>query len=238
MATSFADTSKKSFHELMREACVSRYFSGSGPLRLKLVEDDPTSAMHFVLGDNGAGKSFLVQLMSAYAKRQQCTPLQVSMAYRTRGGVERAMMYGSEDDQSTGCTSISVVRGAVRSMHSWKGKDHMALFDEPDTGLSDRYAYPMGKYLAQYAVAPAPGCRGVLVITHSRALVKGALTALAQADRTASVAVVGDCYDSLEGFLASTDYASVEEMELLDDQAIVAWRTLNKIIADKANATQ
>ncbi|VTU42836.1 MULTISPECIES: ATP-binding cassette domain-containing protein [unclassified Variovorax] len=216
--------------ELLQEVSESVYFNGESPLRLNTDAVRADCPLHLVIGDNGAGKSFLVQVLSAYARSDDCTPLQISMAYRTRAGIERAFMYGSDEDHSTGLNSIGVVRRAISSMQGWGSKAHIALFDEPDTGLSDRYAHPLGALIAQFATAPADGTKGVLIITHSRALVRGALGVLEQGGHEPSVAFVGSRYSSLDQFLGETAPATVEEMLEVEGSAHTTWRCISKML--------
>ena len=216
------------FRDDVRGVLQTDLFSGKTPTFTgRLAVDDPDSAVHLILGDNGSGKSFLLMFLAAWAQGAGRIAMELSMSRRTRGGIERSFMYGSEEDHSTGLTSIGVVRRGIKSMRQWD-KEHIALFDEPDTGLSDRLSHPLGRLIGQFAIEPASKTRGIAVVTHSRALIHGLTEELASAGRPYSVVLVGSRYQSFEEFMADTSIASIEGMCAAEDSSIEVWRAATK----------
>lgn len=132
-----------------------------------------------VVGDNAEGKSLLVQVLSAWARKDvNASPLPVSIRERTgaglheMSGMRRMMMFGDESQQSTGHVSVSTVNRAFSTAESWAREDKapFMVLDEPDMGLSEGYAAAFGMHLARRLNAMPESVRLVLV-SHSRALV-------------------------------------------------------------------
>lgn len=193
-------------------------FAPDGPFHLDLSGLRPGAPLHFLLGDNGSGKSYLVQRLAKAASAVGCCPLQLSMGYRSRSGIERQLMYGDEASQSTGLASLGVLRRAVSSMEGWGARPHLALLDEPDIGLSERYAYPMGQRIANFACTRPAGTKAVVLVTHSRALVRGVLSEQPTGQGDTSVILLGTRYRSLGDFLDEPCYATLSELAKLEEK--------------------
>lgn len=204
------------FEALIRSSSTHPAFAEGGPFQVDLSHMRMGASLHLLLGDNGSGKSFLVQRLAKTAYAAGYSPLQLSMGYRASSGVQRELMYGNEAAQSTGLASLGVMRRAFSSMVGWGGQPHVALLDEPDIGLSDRFAYPMGQRIAMFAKQRPAGTKGVLVVTHSRALVRGLLAEQQTSGQDASLILMGSRYQSLTEFLAEPVYASLAELEALE----------------------
>jgi hypothetical protein len=144
-------------------------------LRTSLSEGHPESRVAVIAGDNASGKSFLVSLISAFCRDEgefKAEPILASMKQRTSAGLHRAFMYGVFGDEadSTGSISMSAVTGLLRTAHS-RTTPHWALFDEPDVGLSESYARAMGKWLAGEFASLSDHTKGIVLVTHSKAMV-------------------------------------------------------------------
>jgi ABC-type branched-subunit amino acid transport system ATPase component len=163
--------------ELLKEALDTVLFGDDEDslLRASLSEGHPDSRVAVIVGDNASGKSFLVTLISAFCnlnKEHKAEPLQVSMKYRTMEGMHRAFMYGVFGDEadSTGSISMSGVTGLLNTARK-REKPHWALLDEPDLGMSESYSRAMGKWLAQEFATLGPLTVGMVLVSHSKALV-------------------------------------------------------------------
>lgn len=134
---------------------------GSGPVCL-------------VLGDNASGKSLVRRLLTAELRKRGAEPIPLSMEGRAgpdfTGGM-KGWIYGDEDWKSTGHNSAATAETAGRTSRG-RTKAHALLMDEPDTGLSERWARSMGRELAKLAADPPPHLAGLFLTTHRVALVR------------------------------------------------------------------
>lgn len=140
----------------------------------------------------------------------------VSMRMRTSQGMGASFMYGSERASSTGATSLRAVTGALYNARERKHPVWLML-DEPDIGLSDKYAAAMGAYLAQEVNSMPEHIRGVSIISHSRKLLSELLTGLDTPPHEVSMGK----NQSLSEYLAAQDEApaSIEELLSLKSHA-------------------
>lgn len=141
------------------------FIEGSGPLVL-------------VLGSNAGGKSFFRRLVSLAARDSGIQEvIRVSVEDRATHGTRMptlvaSMIYGSEDDDSTGFNSIGAVEGAIRTAKERK-TSHMLYWDEPDLGTSDDVAAGIGVEIGAFCTSanlPA-NTKAVFLTTHNKALV-------------------------------------------------------------------
>lgn len=138
----------------------------------------------FVAGDNGSGKSYLVERLRSWVMLEaEYKSICVSIRERTGAGsndfsgMRRVMMYGAEEMQSTGATSFGVVSRAFDNLRSWsqeQGLKTMLVLDEPEMGLSPAYAGAMGEFLANaFKHCDNLPHAKLVVVTHSKELVAG-----------------------------------------------------------------
>jgi hypothetical protein len=206
--------------ELLKEALDTVLFGDDdGLLHASLSEGHAKSRVAVIVGDNASGKSFLVTLMSAFCKLNEdfkAEPLQVSMKYRTTEGLHRAFMYGVFGDEadSTGSISMSGVSGLLKTAHQ-REKPHWALLDEPDLGLSESYARAMGKWLAQEFASLGPMTKGMVLVSHSKALV----SSLFENSRERPWFVHMGAPLTVEGWLEDRSEKTVEELLSLQDRS-------------------
>lgn len=120
-----------------------------------------------VLGDNATGKSLVRRLLSHKYKDRGVEAIPLSMEGRAGGGMfgMKGFVYGDEDWKSTGHNSIGTFEGMVRTSRG-REKPHMVYLDEPDTGLSDRWARSLGRALADFLADPPEHLAALFVTTH------------------------------------------------------------------------
>lgn len=156
--------------------------SDASPMKLFKQEGHPN--IWIIAGDNATGKSFLMKNWASTAYHDFNTePMEMSMRSRTKEGMQRALVWGAEAQQSTGELSVKTTLKALRNIPSRLESGHHAfvILDEPDLGLSDGYKYAFGQLLGDQALnMPEEGKAqwGILLITHSRQLVQGLVDAL------------------------------------------------------------
>lgn len=203
------------------------------PLKAHLTEGSSESKVLIITGSNASGKSFAVKVLAAWLSNEKpkVEALQVSMKYRTMPGMHRCFMFGALGDEldSTGSISTGAVNGALKTA---RGRDTpcWVMLDEPDTGLSEDFCPAMGEYIAQ-AVNEGLGkkCQGIVVVTHSKALVRALVDALTV---TPHFAHLDEVPQDLQGWLNSSRRRTVEELVALPEKSILTYRALNKILKD------
>lgn len=186
-----------------------RYTAGVGPLCL-------------VLGDNASGKSFVRRLVSAGAREHGAEPIPLSMEGRT-GMYMKSMVYGGEEEMSTGYNSANTVKTMMSTSRS-REKPHTVFLDEPDTGLSDRWARSMGRVLAEFLEFTEDShLVGLFLTTHRAALVREVL------HLHPHVLLVGEGWpQTLDDWLAG-DPREPEPLHALSDRGIALFRRINDV---------
>ena len=156
---------------ILLEAFKSRVFQAGehGPAPIPYVWRRGSSRLVLIVGENAAGKSLMRRVVCHCAQRAGCEPINVSMAGRTRAGIQRLFVYGTEDDESTGRNSARTVTAGIRTC---QGREwpHIIFWDEPDLGLSESWAAGMGMTLRGFVSTMAPSTVAAFVVTHSRPL--------------------------------------------------------------------
>lgn len=137
----------------------------------------PDSRVVILVGPNGGGKSLVRRLlMQTYHNpkfgfvEKKLHVIHLSMQGRTSGGIERGMVYGCEDDSSTGQNSCHMVAMAIKHCRAQEGP-HVLLLDEPDVGLSDEAALGAGMDMVEFCAALPELTLGVVLTSHSRHMI-------------------------------------------------------------------
>ena len=147
------------------------YFGPDGPVPCAADFAHPRFAV--VTGENASGKSFLVRALAHRMRedRGRLEVMAVTMNMRSRGGMERAFIWGDEGRNSTGRLSVKAVIGGLKTCRE-REREHVLILDEPDIGLAEGYAGALGEYIAAFAGAMPERTLGLVVVTHSRPLVR------------------------------------------------------------------
>lgn len=210
---------------LFEDALASRYFSDGGPFQGTFSPGASDSRVVVLTGPNASGKSLLIRLLASWLNDDKVEPIQVSMKYRTEGGIHRAFMFGSDADQSTGATSVYAVQGALNTSNN-REKPHWVMLDEPDIGLAEEYAEAMGTYVASYGNAVPAMSRGLVLVSHSRALVRGLVANLAVKPHFVHLGPP----QTLESWLDAPTKRSVEDLMQLEQLGTDRFRAVEAII--------
>jgi predicted ATPase len=139
-------------------------------LELAIHEADPKLVV--IVGDNASGKSFVVRAVESFVTRDGALSVSTSIRERAREGMQRVFMYGEERTQSTGATTTNWIISAFENNLARPNGCILSL-DEPELGLSDGYARAMGELIGQRSRSVPRLCGGVMLVTHSRSLVRG-----------------------------------------------------------------
>jgi hypothetical protein len=208
-------------------AAETRLFGDEGsPFRAAVAPGSQKLAV--VTGENASGKSLFVRIVAALAQNDELLPVSVSIRERTEGGMRKAFMFGDEQDQSTGATSVKTIATAFRNLD----RPSILIVDEPELGLSDGYARALGEFIGREARTVPKKCRGVLVVTHSRWLVRGVMLGLVDAPTHVAVAADAAPRAGLQDWLDEDEFRTVDDLLALRDVGLDRWRRVNRILKD------
>lgn len=179
-----------------------------------VFEEDPDILV--VVGENAAGKSLFFQFLASWVKKHfNWLGVTISIRERTGSGYHesssfrKALMFGQEDEQSTGATSVDVVKSGFKN--AVRDTDTTLMLDEPELGLSDGYTAALGAFIAQKhkeCKEASDKYKGVVIVTHSRKLVRNLVTELGF---NPSFVNMGSNKD-LQSWLDSEETKSVEDL--------------------------
>jgi predicted ATPase len=210
----------------------SMLFNDDSPFRAAVAEAAP--ALVVVTGENASGKSLYVRVAAAFARQDGVLPVSVSIRERTgagteeMGGLRRVMMFGDEQEQSTGATSVGVVETAFNNLKRPQGS--LLIVDEPELGLSEAYARALGQHIGQKVQEIPSKCLGALVVTHSRALVRGLIEGFGGLPTHVALAGESTPKAGLEEWLRVSEYHSVDDVLALRDIGLDRWRQVGKLL--------
>lgn len=153
--------------------------TGVAPLLRTYAFSEVDVPAFLVSGLNASGKSILTNMVEILARDCGFAHRCVSMDNRTSSsGLERAMIFGSESDQSTGFISTGAVIKGLKASQTGD-KPAVLILDEPDIGLSEELAGAMGEYIAQHIVDSDHNLKFIMVVSHSRPLFERIIEKLA-----------------------------------------------------------
>lgn len=222
--------------DLALDSCDRAIFSSEdgGPFQAHLAPG--ASNVVLVTGSNASGKSVFFRVLASLAKSEQnATGITLSIRERTGSGLHemasmrRAMMYGEETEQSTGACSVHTVEKGFANARSYakKGTRVVLMLDEPEMGLSEDYTSAMGQWLAQQAKAMTHKNElGLVVVTHSRALVKRLVEELGQ-DPTF---VNTDSPQTVSQWVNQVPERTVDDLLALDKLGKTRWRAMQDFV--------
>jgi hypothetical protein len=183
-----------------------------------------------VTGENASGKSLFVRVAGSVLRTKDgALPVSVSIRERTgggssdMGGIARSMMFGDEQENSTGAVSARVADTAITN-NLTRESGSMLILDEPEIGLSDAFARAMGEHLGRQANRLPRGCRGVIIVTHSRSLVTGLVEGFGKTPTHAAVTAEQPATADLQRWLQTSEHRTVEELLALPAVGLDRWR--------------
>lgn len=170
-----------------------------------------------VVGENASGKSLLYRMV-AQGLQAEHKVLAITISIRERtgsgqsdmSGMRRMFMFGDETPSSTGAISAKVVESGFKNLD--RPEACALLLDEPELGLSDGYARALGEFIGLRAKVQPPASRGVLVVTHSRALVEGLVAGL---EETPTFVCMGSDHCGLQPWLHASEMRSLADLSAL-----------------------
>lgn len=205
----------------------SAIFASQGSPFYATLSAEGSPRLLVVTGENASGKSLFVRMLCHLsAKHHGLLPVSVSVRERTGSGMRQAFMFGDEQTQSTGATTVSAIRRALENNLD-RPQGSLLVVDEPELGLSEGYAAALGAYIGQGLENLPDACRGVVVVTHSRPLVR-ALWNASPLEPT-HVAVGQDAVVGIEAWLDQTETRTVDELLALEDIGLERFRQAHRL---------
>jgi len=199
------------------------------PFRADIVPGDPRLTL--VVGGNATGKSIMHKMLVGLAHAHGIEPISLSIRERTGsnespGSMRRQFMYGYEHRDSTGNTSVRTTRKAFETL-AGRSAPAMVLLDEPEMGLSDGFAHAFGELIGRLAADPPPvGC-GVMVVSHSRALVRGLMAGLGAVP---GYVITGGGPANVAEWLDYVEVRTVEDLEALGEISSSRRQTTREVL--------
>lgn len=146
-------------------------FGPAGPCPVR-SEPGSHGRLLVVSGGNAGGKSLVCRYLNQKASEAEVEYMRVGMGRRTRPGIERSFIFGADEDrESTGRISANAVKGGINTCRGRK-HPHFLCLDEPDVGLSEEMQGGLGALLAGFAADMPDETLGLVVVTHSRHVVR------------------------------------------------------------------
>lgn len=204
------------------------------PFRAKVTPAD--KRLMVIVGENASGKSLFFRVLATLIHDKGPTVVTISIRERSGGGtfemsrMRQAMMFGEEAEQSTGATSVKVVKAAFEHNLGHDSGSVLAL-DEPEMGLSDGYATAFGQYIGEQARKVPKACSGVIVVTHSRSLVRGLVDGYGKTPTFVKLGVEGP--EQLDAWLDEPEHHTIDELLALPDVGFERWRAVSDLLKTK-----
>ena len=188
-----------------------------------------------IVGENSSGKSLVFKMMAQWAKKTlNLSPITISIRERTGSGsfesssFRKIVMFGDESEQSTGATSVSAVLRGFKSANS--NNESILMLDEPEIGLSSGYSSALGELIGRETLtsfnSPESYCKGVVIVTHDRNLVKGICS---QLESTPSFLCMNKNLN-LNEWLESSETRTIEDLINLKQISSTSRKAVNSIL--------
>ncbi len=159
----------KTMFDLIDGVNDGRWFKEPSPFRCVVQKADHRVCV--ITGPNVAGKSLLRKVLHNHYEDAKISYKAISQEGRCASvGIQRLLVYGTEQDESTGYNSVKMLRKMVQSSQEYKDQ-HAFMLDEPEIGCSEETQAGMGDWLGQM-VPTMTNLHTLFVVTHSRLFVK------------------------------------------------------------------
>lgn len=145
-----------------------RWFKEPSPFSCSVQVNNPKLCI--ITGQNVSGKSLVRKCIQGVLARNKTECIHISQSGRCQSGIQRAFIYGDEQEDSTGYNSLKTIQTAIRTGIS-REKPFTLVLDEPEIGCSEELAAAIGIRIAE-KYTEMPQLLGLFVITHSRELVR------------------------------------------------------------------
>ena len=198
------------------------------PFQANCTWGDPRLTV--IVGENASGKSLLARAICSKAKQHHdMVPVSVSIRERTESGMRRAFMFGEEEQHSTGGVSAGTVVTAFKQKYD---KPWLLMLDEPEMGMSEGYAGALGEFIGELSKGPHENLCGVLVVTHSRPLVRGLIARFPAAPTFVWMSVTDEPIETgdIDFWLKTPDVKTIDQFMALRKVSLDRFRQVNEFL--------
>lgn len=215
------------------------FWGEGGLMPARLEPGAPGGRVVLATGPNACGKSFACRFlgMTIASVREETEGVKrgeffhIGMRMRTSGtGLmsAKSFVYGREEDDSTGATSLRAVNGVLRQSSQRDGR-HVIALDEPEIGLSDEFAIALAEKIRGFADAMPALCDALIVVSHNRAFVGHLMALQPHCLRFGPL--------STQEWLARPAVpAAIEELDGLADRNRETFRAIGRILSERKTA--
>lgn len=215
---------------VVQTAAESYLFGPDTPCPV-LVEPGVLDRVWIVSGENAGGKSLFCRALQSLARKEgdkadKIEIMRVGMEARTTSGIQRALMFGDEQTDSTGKISISCLLAGINTARK-RENPHWLILDEPDIGVGEGYRHAIGELFAKFALDLPELTLGFIVVTHSREIASPMVAAGASSVR------VGDDLRPVAEWIANGDLPkTVADLEALAGRSTHRFRAVNQAMRE------
>lgn len=209
-------------HQILKDVEESRWLNDPSPIGGKFNYGH--CKICIITGPNIAGKSLLRKVIGAHHQKANIEYVHLSQAGRCQSGIGRAFIYGSEEDDSTGCNSMTTLLTAIKTGQN-RTKPFSLFFDEPEIGCSEELTAALAIRLIR-DFETMPNLVGLMIVSHSRQFIKRFL-----ALNPTHIHLSND-ETTLEQWV-NRDIIPIESLEDLKETARQRWNQLNKMMNEK-----
>lgn len=145
---------------------TSRYFNNDkSPFKFNYELNNPN--VFLIIGNNSCGKSILRKILHSYHYNDNIEFVNSCLENRCQSGIARAVVYGHEQDDSSGYNSARFIKRAFKN----RERTFSVMLDEPEIGCSEELCYSLARSMIKN-IPSMTNLNCLYVITHSRILAK------------------------------------------------------------------
>lgn len=154
--------------DLVETVAQGRWFKDPSPFRVTFEKKHPVISV--VTGPNASGKSLLRKVLSAICNDQKTEYIALSQCGRREGGIMNALIYGNDEDESTGTNTVDTFLKMIGTVQR-RSHPVVVFLDEPEIGCSEEIQVALGERIVR-DMDTMPNLVAMFVVTHSRQLVR------------------------------------------------------------------
>lgn len=213
--------------EMLEQVAEGPWFTGDSPFRASLQPAE--SRVCVITGPNSSGKSLVRKILYGLYEDAGIEYMHTSQAARSRGGIHRAFIYGTEEEDSTGYNSVRAVLKAIQTGQG-REKPFGLMFDEPEIGCSEEVQAAIGDRIGR-ELDSLTNLHGLYIVTHSRVLVQR----LMEHVNPTHLRLGGD--DTGIWTLAYRELGSLPELEEVVKRGKEGWSAVQRVLNKRREST-